>query len=50
MADTGTKPRATTVLKTAKPVQTRYLLVWFTRVPEQDSGERRVLVSEIDIR
>jgi hypothetical protein len=38
------------VLRTARPVQTRYLLVWFTRAPEQDNGERRVLVSEIDIR
>jgi hypothetical protein len=38
------------VLTAAKPVQTRYLLVWFTRVPEQEGGERRVLVDEIDVR
>jgi hypothetical protein len=38
------------VLTAAKPVQTRYLLVWFTRVPQQDNGERRVLVAETDVR
>jgi hypothetical protein len=38
------------VLTPPKPVQTRYLLLWFTRAPEQDSGERRVLVDEVDVR
>jgi hypothetical protein len=38
------------VLTAAKPVRTQYLLVWFTRVPQQDSGERRVVVDEVDVR
>jgi hypothetical protein len=38
------------VLTLRRPVQTRYLIVWFTRVPEQDGGERRVLVDEVDVR
>jgi hypothetical protein len=38
-------------LELRKPVQTRYLIVWFTRVPQQEQdGERRVVVDEIDVR
>jgi hypothetical protein len=40
----------TVVLQIRKPTSTRYLLVWFTRVPQQQNGENRVLVDEIDVR
>jgi hypothetical protein len=38
------------VLTPGKPVTTRYLIVWFTRAPQQSNGENRVLVDEIDVR
>jgi hypothetical protein len=38
------------VLTPGKPVHTRYLIVWFTRAPQQSNGENRVIVSEIDVR
>ena len=38
------------VLTTGKPVTTRYLIVWFTRAPQQSNGENRVIVNEIDVR
>jgi hypothetical protein len=38
------------VLSIRRAASTRYLLVWFTRVPQQQSGENRVLVDEIDVR
>ncbi len=38
------------VLPIRRPASTRYLIVWFTRVPQQQNGENRVLVDEIDVR
>jgi hypothetical protein len=38
------------VLTPGKPVTTRYLVLWFTRVPQQSNGENRVIVDEIDVR
>jgi hypothetical protein len=38
------------VLSPGKPVTTRYLILWFTRAPQQSNGENRVLVDEIDVR
>jgi hypothetical protein len=38
------------VLSIRRAASTRYLLVWFTRVPQQQNGENRVLVDEIDVR
>jgi hypothetical protein len=38
-------------LTPAKPVTTRYLVLWFTRLPRAaESGDRRVFVNEIDVR
>jgi hypothetical protein len=37
-------------LTPAKPVTSRYLVLWFTRLPRAESGERRVFVNEIDVR
>jgi hypothetical protein len=37
-------------LNPGKAVTTRYLIVWFTRAPQQSNGENRVLVDEIDVR
>jgi len=37
-------------LTPAKPVTSRYLVLWFTRLPRSESGDRRVLVNEIDVR
>jgi eukaryotic-like serine/threonine-protein kinase len=33
-----------------KPLHTRYVIVWFTRAPQQSNGEHRVIVDEIDVR
>ncbi len=39
----------TVVLTPAKPVSTRELVVWFTRLPDSGDG-RRAVVAEIDVR
>jgi hypothetical protein len=39
----------TVALTPAKPVPTRYLILWFTRVPE-NGGDRRIIVNEVDVR
>jgi hypothetical protein len=36
-------------LTPAKPVSARYLVVWFTRAPD-NNGERRVVVNEVGVR
>jgi hypothetical protein len=38
------------VLTPARPVSTRYLVVWFTRVPRAEDGDNRILVEEIGVR
>jgi eukaryotic-like serine/threonine-protein kinase len=37
------------LLTPARPVPTRYLILWFTRAPE-NGGERRIVVNEVDVR
>jgi eukaryotic-like serine/threonine-protein kinase len=37
------------VLTLDQPLEADSLLVWFTKVPQQSSGEYRVIVSEISI-
>jgi hypothetical protein len=37
-------------LSPGKAVTTRYLILWFTRAPQQSNGENRVIVDEIDVR
>jgi hypothetical protein len=39
----------TVVLTPTKPVSTRELVVWFTRLPDSGDG-RRAVVAEIDVR
>ncbi len=38
------------VMKLTKPVTSRYVILWFTKVPKQTSGEFRLLVSEVSLR
>ena len=37
------------VLRPSQPTSTRYLVLWFTRVPETDAG-RRIVVDEVVVR
>ena len=48
---TATAPIETgsVTLTPTRPVTTRYLLVWFTRVPRNE-GDNRIYVTEIDVR
>jgi hypothetical protein len=39
----------TIALTPSKPVSARYLILWFTRVPE-NGGERRIIVNDVDVR
>jgi hypothetical protein len=38
------------VLAPTRAVTSRYVLLWFTRVPRADEGENRIYVTEIDVR
>jgi hypothetical protein len=39
----------TTVLQQQKPVSTRFLLVWLTRLPPESGGTYRGFVNEITV-
>jgi len=39
----------TVTLSPGSPTATRYLILWFTRVP-RNGGERRIVVDEVDVR
>jgi eukaryotic-like serine/threonine-protein kinase len=39
----------TIALRPSKPVSARYLILWFTRVPET-AGQRRIVVNDVDVR
>ena len=43
-----TQPRL--VLTLGAPTQTRYLVLWFTTLPQQGSGDFRLRVSEVSVR
>ncbi len=38
------------VIRLSQPITTRYLVLWFTKVTRQDTGENRLLVSEVSVR
>jgi hypothetical protein len=46
---TATSQGGTAVLRPAQPVTTDKLLLWFTELPQQSSGEFRLVVSEITV-